>query len=455
MAAPYVIPVTAAQVGTYFVGQYYQVLQSQPALIHQFYSDSSSMLRVDGVTRESGSTMLDIHSLIMRLNYTAIEIKTAHALESWSGGVLVMVSGLLQSKNFGGTRKFVETFFLAPQEKGYFVLNDVFHFIEEEPIHHYPAVLSAAHRNLDSKLNNAPPPTVIAEPVSKYLLGGEIQSREFVASSDDAQGNGQVDNYTFPQQQFQQVPEPEHIAEQEDVSNGSHQNALVDAATRDHLPPTIEEPAEEPQKHTYASILRVAKGHPAPPASSERNHSSPAPDQKATVTATVTSNSFENYGADNVDEAQGVEDEDEIRSVYVRNLPPIASEEEIEEEFTKFGKIAPEGVVIRSRKDVGICYAFVEFEDMNGVYNAVKAGSAEVAGRQVYIEGRRPNSNIPPRFGRGRGRGRGSYQADAPRGRFGSRSFGRGGASYDGDYYNRPPRGNGYYRPVQRQDSAE
>ncbi|CAI0383141.1 unnamed protein product [Linum tenue] len=450
MASPYAIPVTAAQVGTYFVGQYYQVLQSHPALIHQFYSDSSSMLRVDGVTRESGSTMLDIHSLIMRLNYTAIEIKTAHALESWSGGVLVMVSGLLQSKNFGGTRKFVETFFLAPQEKGYFVLNDVFHFIEEEPIHLYPAVL-AAQRNLDSKLNNAPPPTGVPEPVSKYLLGGEIQSRESVSPSDEAHGNGQVDNYAFPQQQFQHVLEPEHIAEQVEVSNGSLQNAATDAATQDHLPSTLEEPAEEPQKHTYASILRIAKGQP--PASSERNHSSPATDQKATVTATLTSNSFDNYGVDNVDEAQGIEDEDEIRSVYVRNLPPIASEEEIEEEFTKFGKIAPEGVVIRSRKDVGVCYAFVEFEDMSGVHKAVKAGSAEVAGRQVYIEERRPNSNIPPRFGRGRGRG--SYQADAPRGRFGSRGFGRGGGSYGGDYYNRPTRGNGYYRPIQRQDRAQ
>ena len=28
-------------------------------------------------------------------------------------------------------RKFTQTFFLAPQEKGYFVLNDVFRYIEE------------------------------------------------------------------------------------------------------------------------------------------------------------------------------------------------------------------------------------------------------------------------------------------------------------------------------------
>ena len=63
-----------------------------------------------------------------------------------------MVSGSMHAKDFSGRRKFVETFFLAPQEKGYFVLNDVFHFIEEDPIHHHPAVL-LAQSNLDSKFS--------------------------------------------------------------------------------------------------------------------------------------------------------------------------------------------------------------------------------------------------------------------------------------------------------------
>jgi hypothetical protein len=56
-----------------------------------------------------------IHALVMSLNYTGIEIKTAHSLESWSGGVIVMVSGSVQSKD-NHRRKFMQTFFLAPQE---------------------------------------------------------------------------------------------------------------------------------------------------------------------------------------------------------------------------------------------------------------------------------------------------------------------------------------------------
>ena len=41
---------------------------------------------------------------------------------------------------------------------------------------------------------------------------------------------------------------------------------------------------------------------------------------------------------------------DEIKSVYVRNLPSTVSASEIEEEFKRFGRISPDGVVIRSRK---------------------------------------------------------------------------------------------------------
>ncbi|KAL6954422.1 hypothetical protein U1Q18_051902 [Sarracenia purpurea var. burkii] len=160
MATPFHLPVTAAQVGTYFVGQYYQVLQHQPEFVHQFYSDASTMIRVDGNTRETATAMLQIHTLVMSLHYTGIEIKTAHSLESWNGGVLVMVSGSVHTKDITGGRKFVQTFFLAPQEKGYFVLNDIFQFIEEEPIHHHP-VAYLAQSNIDSNLNVS---TTIQEP---------------------------------------------------------------------------------------------------------------------------------------------------------------------------------------------------------------------------------------------------------------------------------------------------
>ncbi|QCE05787.1 putative G3BP-like protein isoform X2 [Vigna unguiculata] len=454
MATPFPIPVTAVQVGTYFVGQYYQVLQSQPEFVHQFYSDASTMLRVDGNTRETAAAMLQIHSLIMSLSYTGIEIKTVHSLESWSGGVLVMVSGSVQTKDYNQRRKFMQTFFLAPQEKGFFVLNDIFHFVEEDPVHQQQAVL-LPQSNHDSQLNTS---SAINKPVSNYLLGGDIQARDYVATN-EVKENGVVDNYGFSEQRLQRGPDSEHIREDTAVeeSNGSLQSSVN--AVQDHVPVTPDQPAGEPQKHTYASILRVAKGQSTPSAASQPSHKNVSPSEwdqapqssSQQLPTTASTNAFERSETEAVEELPVTEDEDEIKSVYVRNLSPTVSPSEIEEEFKNFGRIRPDGVVIRSRKDVGVCYAFVEFEDMTGVHNAVKTGSVQIAGRQVYIEERRPNSNIPSRGGR-RGRGRGSYQSDTPRGRFNSRSFGRGNGQDGGDREYSKSKGNGFYRPNPRQE---
>ncbi|XP_027364257.1 putative G3BP-like protein isoform X2 [Abrus precatorius] len=454
MATPFPIPLTAAQVGTYFVGQYYQVLQNQPEFVHQFYSDASTMLRIDGNARETAAAMLQIHAMVMSLSYTGIEIKTAQSLESWSGGVIVMVSGSVQIKDYNWRRKFMQTFFLAPQEKGFFVLNDIFHFVEEDPVPQQQAVL-LPQGNLDSKLNA---PSTVNKPVSNYLLGGDIQAREFVATN-EVKENGVVDNYGFSEQQMQRGPDSKHIREDNAVeeSNGSLQASVN--AVQDNVPASPDEPAGEPQKHTYASILRVAKGQSMPSVASQPSHKNVSPSEwdhspqsnSQQQQATALANAFERSETDAVEELPATEDEDEIKSVYVRNLSPTVSPSEIEEEFKNFGRIRPDGVVIRSRKDVGVCYAFVEFEDMTGVHNAVKTGSVQIAGRPVYIEERRPNSNIPSRGGR-RGRGRGSYQSDATRGRFGSRNFGRGSGQDGGDREYNKSRGNGYYRPSPRQE---
>ncbi|KAH1191694.1 putative G3BP-like protein [Glycine max] len=264
MATHFPFPLSAAQVGTYFVGQYYHVLETNPELVYQFYSDASTMVRIDGNARDTATAMLQIHALVMSLSFIGIEIKTAQSLESWSGGVLVMVSGSVQLKGYNVRRQFMQTFFLAPQEKGFFVLNDVFHFVEEEPVHHH-------------------------QPVKE---------------------NGAVNNYGFSHQQMLRVHDSEHI--QEDVvaeeSHGSFQ-PTVDAV-QEHVP-SAEESPEEPQKHTYASILRVAKGQATPSVASQ-------PSQKnltsldwdhAPLTNSQQTTSFERSETVVVEEAPTTEDE--------------------------------------------------------------------------------------------------------------------------------------------------
>lgn len=46
------------QVGSYFIEQYYQILLQQPNFVHQFYTDLSTVVRIDGSMANTASGML-------------------------------------------------------------------------------------------------------------------------------------------------------------------------------------------------------------------------------------------------------------------------------------------------------------------------------------------------------------------------------------------------------------
>ncbi|GAB2227461.1 hypothetical protein Droror1_Dr00009283 [Drosera rotundifolia] len=457
MATPYM---TAAQVGSYFVTQYYQLLQQRPEYVHKLYSDSSTMLRIDGNNREAATAMAQIHALVMSMRFTAIEIKTAHSLESWNGGVVVMVTGTVQLRNFSGRKKFAETFFLAPQEKGYFVLNDIFHFIDEDQAHPIP-VAYMAQNNYNAKLNTVP---AVPEPVPNYMLSGGLSSREYMAPA-EVKENGTVDKYPLTEQHLQQVQDAEEILQDNSTQevNGYLEDPIN--ALQEVPPSAVEESISEPQKHTYASILRVAKGlaPSSAPTPANKNTSLPAsewtqisqnshqPTQPLQALQQSNEASMaDSFGASEAfDEVSAMDEKGEIKSVYVRNLSPSITASEVEEEFRKFGQLSSEGVAIRRIKDTDVCYAFVEFEEIGSVQEAIKAGAVQVAGRQLFVEERRANSSFAR--GRGRGRGRASYQLDTSRGRIGGRSYGRGVGQSGGIEYNRQ-RGTGSSRQTTHQD---
>lgn len=83
-----------------------------------------------------------INEKIQSLNYQeyTAEIKSADAQESFGKGVIVLVTGCLTGKD-DVQNKFTQSFFLAPQDKGYFVLNDVMRYVEESgiPVNPLPA----------------------------------------------------------------------------------------------------------------------------------------------------------------------------------------------------------------------------------------------------------------------------------------------------------------------------
>ncbi|KAL3517739.1 hypothetical protein ACH5RR_020328 [Cinchona calisaya] len=411
--------VSATQVGSYFVQQYYQILQQQPDYSHQFYNDSSSILRVDGENTESASSLLQIHEIVMSLNFTAIEIKTINSLGSWSGGVLVVVSGSVKSKDFSGWRKFLQTFFLAPQEKGYFVLNDIFHFVNEEVINQPPAssASEAIHQTptpvVENEFDSQPTSSIPLQepPVSDYA--SEAEAREYV-NSINIEGDDAVEDYSY--RETEQEQEPNSGAENvEDDTPLEESSAFLqnEEDTAEEPVPAVEEPVGELPKISYASILRVPKGNPTRAVNiqpSFNKKTSQPPSQQSNAAVSVAPVVSEDVAEETFPHKE------ESKSIYVKNLPSSVSTLEVMEEFKSFGKIKQDGVFVNNRKEIGVCYAFVEFEDVLSAQNAVKASPIKFAGRQVYVELRKPNASSTTRGGRmGRGRG----------GRLGGR-FGRG-----------------------------
>ncbi|KAL9997859.1 putative Ras GTPase-activating protein-binding protein [Helianthus debilis subsp. tardiflorus] len=103
---------------------------------------------------------------------------------------------------------------------------------------------------------------------SSYMSGSDIHARDFVQPAAVVE-NSTTNIYGFQEQQLQ-APVAESILEDSYAvqTNGSVQNSVN--ALQNHRTP-VEEVVEEPQKHTYASILQVAKGHSAPSAPREQS----------------------------------------------------------------------------------------------------------------------------------------------------------------------------------------
>ncbi|KAF7130533.1 hypothetical protein RHSIM_Rhsim10G0048400 [Rhododendron simsii] len=169
-------------------------------------------------------------------NYKA-EIKTADAQESYKDGVIVLVTRCLTGME-DIRRKFIQTFFLAPQDKGYFVLNDVFGCVEDsELLESNKVIVNGIHDTPLASITPDPEPVYDPPEVdSTTSLVEEVQVQHVEEKPCDPVGNerGLVD-------------EEEVVVEHEPQSDENHVLAVTESASY-----TAQEDA--PKKY-YASIL--------------------------------------------------------------------------------------------------------------------------------------------------------------------------------------------------------
>ncbi|CCO29385.1 Putative G3BP-like protein [Rhizoctonia solani AG-1 IB] len=135
--APNALPkssVVPSEVGWQFVSQYYTFVNKQPHRLHCFYTKHSTYIHgVEGEDSTPCHGQQEIHNKILSIGFQdcKVFIHSVDAQSSASSGIIVQVIG--EISNAGEAwRKFAQTFFLAEQPNGYFVLNDIFRYLKEE-----------------------------------------------------------------------------------------------------------------------------------------------------------------------------------------------------------------------------------------------------------------------------------------------------------------------------------
>eukprot|EP00252_Welwitschia_mirabilis_P017890 TRINITY_DN3983_c0_g1_i2.p1 TRINITY_DN3983_c0_g1~~TRINITY_DN3983_c0_g1_i2.p1 ORF type:complete len:403 (+),score=106.26 TRINITY_DN3983_c0_g1_i2:475-1683(+) len=358
----------------------------------------------------------------MSLDYNNFKplIKSIDAQESHDNGVLVLVTGSLTFTS-GRTRYFSQSFFLAPQNKGFFVLNDIFKYLDED--------LQKPKENMIRENGNV-----------------ELEAQASISQTGETEQKANIDLIN------QSSVAKESVLEDVQLNSVQHKTVLTNAEENGALAdqsviPTHHEaplprntpttPAKDAPKLSYASIVRKEAPASSPPVQrSIPSRVVPSVERQTSTSSSQKGSPAESgaSGAAVVSEAEG-----NGHSIYIRNLPNNATASQVEEIFKKFGVIKPSGVQVRSKQG-GICFGFVEYEELVSVQNALEASPVLIGGKQAFVEEKKPGSG-PGRAFRGRPMtGRGGFRADGARGGrpvYGGRGNGR--AEFGNGTRNRGP----------------
>lgn len=389
-------------VGNAFATQYYQILEQSPALVYRFYQNMSKLGRPDGTGAMGSTTTMDaINEKIQSYGSLRAEVKYVDAQESYNGGVIVLVIGSMI--NVDGSRPgFTQTFFLAPQDKGYYVLNDIFRYLEGD---FYNSVKQ------DNDITPATQSHVETSPVE--------ENHVFEQSS------GEV--YDPPIPSNVEIPVEEEVDEQEEVEEEPVAEVVDEAPNESHVLAESNVKVEEVLKKSYASIVMKDTPATAAPPGLPKSVPKTQEQQLLTVPALSSVPVPPPSAPENVDEESNQDREGDGHSIYLKNLPVNISPVLVEENFKRFGIIKRGGIQIRNNK--GFYFGFVEFEMADAVRSAIEASPIVIGGREVVVEEKRSTNSRGSNRGRflpGRG---GGYRGEGGRVRGnygGGRGYGRG-----------------------------
>ncbi|KAF2709682.1 hypothetical protein K504DRAFT_379784 [Pleomassaria siparia CBS 279.74] len=467
------------EVGWYFVEQYYTTLSKSPDRLYLFYNKRSQY--VSGTEEDKVNVCLGqkaINDRIKELDFHDTKVRVTNVDSQGSdANIVIQVIGEISNKG-QPHKRFVQTFVLAEQTNGYFVLNDIFRYLAEEPEEeedqlqqetstagvqepvHTAAVpedepvsedaVAESEGNLtkvDHKLEEVAQeePARDASPPAAAVNGTPVPEIADVVEADEAPAAAVSAKEETPAQE-PEVPVVEEAAEPEKPKEATPTPAP--AASKVAPVATPSAPPKPAAPRTWASLAASAHKVATPAVPSQTTTQStpqpkaavPTPSQPAAaLSAQASTPAREPSPANSQGEASGWQsvtahkkeqarvqnqgpatDADQKRA-YIKNVYSQVDEAALKSAMSKFGDV--EYLDISRQKNC----AFIDFKTPAGFQNAVNNNPHTINGIEIKVEERRlrPNFNSFPRGG-GAPRGRGGI-GGPPRGGFQPRG-GRGGS---------------------------
>ncbi|KAF1942166.1 hypothetical protein EJ02DRAFT_181004 [Clathrospora elynae] len=459
------------EVGWYFVEQYYTTLSKSPDRLYLFYNKRSQY--VSGVEEDKVNVCLGqkaINERIKELDFKDTKVRVTN-VDSQGSDASIVIQVIGEISNQGQPHKrFVQTFVLAEQTNGYFVLNDIFRYLAEEAEEEEEQNESAAPSNGILE----PAPTVVAtEDASLSQEEAAATSEEDLnkvdEKLDEVAHEEPAAEEVAPAAAAQQTPEEVEQPQAEkapaavDEASSKEPEASAPEVTEPEKPAApaskpapsapkaapVAKPSGPPKPaapRTWASLAASAHkvatpvvaapasqqapsqpkaAAPAQPASSTPGQTSapvrdqsPAPAQgEAAGWQTATGHKKEPSRVQN----QGPAADPDQKRAYIKSVSNQVEEAALRAALTKYGEI--EYLDLSRAKNC----AFVDFKTPAGYQAAIAANPHTINGVELKIEERKQNpGQFRGGFARGGApRGRGGMGGQAPRGNFQPR--GRGG----------------------------
>ncbi|KAG6426201.1 hypothetical protein SASPL_110421 [Salvia splendens] len=400
-----------ADVADAFVKQFYVILNQCPENLHKFYQESSlqGWAEADGSLRPV-TTLSGISERVMSSDYKycSVEAKTTDAQESMQGGIIVAVTGCLTRKDNNVKCNFSQTFFLAKQEKGFFVLNDILRLSDVSESATKAAVTT------DSALCNVYDGNTALN-FKAAIQNRKVEEASVLPVSPKKLANGTAVAPSTPsiipsvEKKAASLPKGATPLTVDAPTTNEKVNSAVKPATTEKIPSDVTRALNVAPKITYASVLakeipaispRVAAAIPnvskhavaSPTARPSSPRDGISPKASAPPSGGVSSSS--NVAPKSPRGGQRVPSTSaypEAKGIYIGGLPYDITKEGIVDVVKQFGQVntSSDTVQIRRHED-GFCCGFVEFESADSARRAVEAHHVMFGLKEAYIMYKKP-----------------------------------------------------------------